>query len=99
LAKIKEIMGLIQYLKDTQGELRHVAWPTQTQTVVFTVLVVALSIFVSLYLGLFDYIFTGVLERVVGATGGSGLEITTEPLATTTQEVPVLSTSTIPGVN
>jgi preprotein translocase subunit SecE len=60
--------SLTDYLKDTRAELRHVAWPTRTQTVVFTSLVIAVSIFVSVYLGFFDYLFTGVLERAVGAS-------------------------------
>ena len=87
-------MGLIEYLKETRGELRHVAWPTRTQTIVFTVLVVLLSVFVSLYLGLFDYIFTGILKRVVSATGNP-IEVTstsTNPITVT----PVISTSTFP---
>ncbi len=59
--------GIGQYLKDTQGELRHVAWPTQLQTIVYTVLVALISIGVALYLGLFDYLFTTGLARVIGA--------------------------------
>ena len=51
-----------QYLRDTKGELKHVSWPTQKQTLVFTVLVIAISIVVSLYLGLFDFIFTTALD-------------------------------------
>ena len=58
--------GIGQYLKETQGELRHVAWPTRTQTVVYTVLVALISVAVALYLGLFDYIFTSGLTRIVG---------------------------------
>ncbi|HEY4525140.1 MAG TPA: preprotein translocase subunit SecE [Candidatus Paceibacterota bacterium] len=60
-------MGLIQYVRDTQGELRHVAWPTRLQTIVYTVLVATISIAVALYLGFFDYIFTSSLSRFVGA--------------------------------
>ena len=56
-------MSFFQYIKDTRSELRHVAWPTQTQTVVFTILVVAISIGISLYLGLFDFLFTTGLSR------------------------------------
>ena len=56
-------MSLIQYIKDTRGELHHVAWPTRAQTTVFTALVITLSVVVSLYLGLFDYIFTQSLSR------------------------------------
>jgi preprotein translocase SecE subunit len=57
--------AIIQYLKETQAELRHVAWPTQTQTVVYTILVVFISLLVSIYLGLFDYIFTSALSSIL----------------------------------
>jgi preprotein translocase SecE subunit len=56
-------MSLIQYIKDTRGELNHVAWPTRTQTSVFTILVILISVLVSLYLGIFDYLFTRSLGR------------------------------------
>jgi len=58
-------MGLIQYFKDTQAEMRHVAWPTQTQTIVYTALVVLVSIIVSLYVGFFDFLFTRSLEVLI----------------------------------
>ena len=79
-------MSLIQYIKDTQGELRHVAWPTRLQTIVYTVLVAVLSIAVSLYLGLFDYLFTTGLARylqVFPVSSGTPIE---QPIATTTGE-------------
>lgn len=58
-------MGFIQYLKDTRAELNHVAWPTRVQTLVYTVLVIALSFLVALYLGVFDFLFTSGLARVI----------------------------------
>lgn len=58
-------MGLVQYLKETRSEMNHVAWPTRIQTIIYTILVIALSILVSLYLGLFDFIFTTGLSRAV----------------------------------
>lgn len=62
--------GFGQYLKDTRSELNHVAWPTQTQTIVYTVMVALVSVIVALYLGLFDYLFTGALKRVVEGMPG-----------------------------
>ena len=56
-------MSFLQYLKDTRGELNHVAWPTRAQTIIFTSLVIALSLLVSFYLGLFDYLFTTALTK------------------------------------
>ena len=38
-------MSFLQYLKDTRGELHHVAWPTRMQTIVYTIIVIALSLF------------------------------------------------------
>ena len=61
-AVFSKMSKFIQYLKDTRGELKHVSWPTQKQATIFTILVVVISIFVSLYLGLFDFIFTRGLD-------------------------------------
>ncbi len=58
-------MGIKQYIKDTRGEFVHVSWPTRAQAVSFTVFVIVLSLGVALYLGLFDYIFSAVLQNVI----------------------------------
>ncbi len=50
--------SFINYLKGTKEELKHVAWPTQRQTVVYTALVVGISIVVALFLGFFDFVFS-----------------------------------------
>lgn len=54
---------LINYLRDTRAELKHVSWPTQKQTVMYTALVIMLSIVTALYLGFFDFLFTRGLDR------------------------------------
>ncbi|MBP9669125.1 MAG: preprotein translocase subunit SecE [Candidatus Pacebacteria bacterium] len=79
-------MGLMQYFKDTQAEMRHVAWPTQTQTIVYTALVVLVSIIVSLYVGFFDFLLTRGLEVLVEqrpVTPTAPLEISTTTVPTT----------------
>ncbi len=49
------------YLRATRGELKHVSWPTQRQTVIYTILVIGISILTALYLGALDYLFTKAL--------------------------------------
>lgn len=56
---------LTQYLKDTRGELRHVSWPTRTQTIIFTALVIIVSALIATFLGFFDYIFTTLLNLFI----------------------------------
>ena len=58
-------MKLIDYIKDTRGEFKHVSWPTQRQTTAFTILIILISFFTALFLGLFDYIFTFLLDIFV----------------------------------
>ena len=93
---------LVQYLKDTRQELHHVAWPTQTQTVVYTLLVAGISLGLAAYLGLFDFLFTTGLAHVVNnlpATTPAAQSSTTSPItitSTTTQgslSLPFISTT------
>ena len=84
-------MGLNQYLKDTRGELRHVAWPTRIQTIVYTFIVIAISILVSLYLGFADFLLTRGLGKIVEAVVPEQAPITQEQLpASTTPMNPAL---------
>ncbi|PCI30228.1 preprotein translocase subunit SecE [Candidatus Wolfebacteria bacterium] len=55
-------MALFQYFKDVRGELKHVSWPTRHQVSVFTVAVIIISLITAAYLGLFDYLFSQVLQ-------------------------------------
>jgi len=76
---------IVQYFKDTRNELNHVAWPTQRQTVVFTILVAAISLGVAAYLGAFDYMFRTALADVVNAYGASSaIQVTQQPVTSTT---------------
>lgn len=86
--------GFGEYLKDTRAELRHVAWPTQAQTIVYTVLVALISVAVALYLGFFDFFFTSGLKRVISVVPAKNpIQITQNPIATSTPEFN-LATST-----
>ncbi len=59
------IMSIINYFKDTQGELKHVNWPSKSQTVIFSIVVILVSIFTAFFLGFFDYIFGLILDKFV----------------------------------
>ena len=58
-------MSLVRYLKATQGELKHVSWPTQKQTVYFTIMVIGVSFLTAAFLGAFDVLFQKVLEYII----------------------------------
>lgn len=57
---------LANYIKETKIEMTHVAWPTKSQAVNFTILVVAFSVGVSLFLGVFDMLFGYLVQMLIG---------------------------------
>ncbi|MCA9361678.1 preprotein translocase subunit SecE [Candidatus Kaiserbacteria bacterium] len=56
---------LEKYVRDTATEMKHVSWPTRTQALIYTALVIVISGITALYLGAFDYIFTNLLDRII----------------------------------
>jgi preprotein translocase SecE subunit len=54
--------NFINYLKDTLAELKHVSWPTNKQSVVYTVLVIVISALVAVYVGAFDFVFSRSID-------------------------------------
>ncbi|MEK7116972.1 MAG: preprotein translocase subunit SecE [Patescibacteria group bacterium] len=58
-------MSILDYFKETQGELSHVNWPTHRQSVVFSLVVIIISVLVAFFLGLFDFIFSRILNLFI----------------------------------
>ncbi len=56
---------LINYIKDTRGELKHVSWPTKKQSVWFTVIVIIVSLLTAAFLGFFDFILSLGLDNFI----------------------------------
>jgi preprotein translocase SecE subunit len=56
---------LFNYIKETKGEIKHISWPTRKQTIVYTLLVVFISFFIAIYLGLFDFLFTEGVNQIL----------------------------------
>lgn len=53
------------YLSDTVAEMKQVSWPTQKQALMYTFLVIVISLIVSLFLGAFDYGFGEIVKFIV----------------------------------
>ena len=58
-------MKIVDYIKDTKGELTHVNWPTKRQAALYTVFVVIISVVTAFFLGFFDYIFSLGLTKLI----------------------------------
>lgn len=61
----KLLTQIRDYLHEVKVEIKKVEWPTRTQTLKYTAIVVGISIFVAVFLGGLDFIFTNLLKRFV----------------------------------
>ncbi len=59
------MVNALDYIKETRAELKHVSWPTRSQTLVYTGIVIGISLLTALYLGAFDYLFTALLKLFI----------------------------------
>lgn len=59
--------SVTKYFRDTFAEMKHVSWPSQSQTLKYTGLVVAISVFVALFVAAFDYVFSLGINSLVSS--------------------------------
>lgn len=58
-------MKILQYLKETKNELKEVVFPTTSQTIAYTVIVILISAIVALALGGVDIGLREALAKIV----------------------------------
>ncbi|MFZ2187615.1 MAG: preprotein translocase subunit SecE [Candidatus Moraniibacteriota bacterium] len=54
---------IFEFLLEAKVELSRVNWPTRKQITQYTLLVIAISLAVSLFLGSLDFLFSSLVER------------------------------------
>jgi len=59
------VKKIVIFLKEVKMEMKKVNWPTKKETIRYTLIVIAISIAVAIYLGGLDFIFTTILNKFV----------------------------------
>lgn len=62
---LNHMSKITDYFKETKAELKHVIWPTRRQTFYYTLIVIVLSVIIAYYLGVFDFIFSQGLQKLI----------------------------------
>ncbi len=61
--------AVIRYLKEVRSEMSKVIWPTREQTMNLTSVVLAVMVAMSIFLGVLDYIFGGLIQLLISVVG------------------------------
>ena len=59
------LSGMRRYLVESWSELKKVVWPTRETVIRLTILVVAVSVAVGIYIFVLDRIFNTLVEQVL----------------------------------
>ena len=62
---MKWINKIIEYIKESRVELKKVIWPSRDDVTRHTLIVIGVSLGVAVFLGIFDYAFFIILEKVI----------------------------------
>jgi len=58
--------ALFTYLRNVRSELAHVTWPSTRKAVSYTLIVIGISAFTAVFVGILDFIFTSAVGHFVG---------------------------------
>lgn len=61
----KEPNAIVKYIQESRAELRKVTWPTREQAKNLTLIIVAVTVAMAIFLGLLDYIFQVVAGGII----------------------------------
>lgn len=59
--------ALTTYFKHVRDELQHVTWPSTHTAMGHTLVVILISAVIAVLVAVLDYLFGGIVSRVVGA--------------------------------
>ena len=54
---------IIIFLKEVRVELAKVSWPTRNQTILYTLVVIGISLFMAVFLGLLDFGYKTIIDK------------------------------------
>ena len=55
----------VSFLRETQEELKKVTWPSRDEVIRLTLVVIAVSVIVGVFVGGLDFVFTTLLQMII----------------------------------
>lgn len=64
---VKQENVVARYFRETRVELSKVSWPSRQEAINLTLVVLAVTVSMAIFLGSLDYLFTKIFELIIGA--------------------------------
>ena len=63
----KQDNALVRYFKETRAEVRKVSWPTREEATNLTLIVLAVTAAMGVFLGVTDLLFATLIRLIIGS--------------------------------
>jgi preprotein translocase subunit SecE len=57
--------AVVRYFKETRAEIRKVSWPTREEATNLTVIVLAVTVAMAVFLGTVDFLFATLIRLII----------------------------------
>ena len=64
--KTSKLNSFMNFIREAKAELKKVSWPGKRQIWYWTLIVIAFTLVVSLYLGLVDFVLAWIFSALLG---------------------------------
>ena len=72
MTKEKKVSPVVNFFKETKGELKKVIWPSLKQVTNNTLIVIVCILIVGAFISALDYLFTLGVNQLIIRGGGTG---------------------------
>ena len=71
--RVRKENAIRRYLRETQTEIRRVVWPTREEAAKLTGIVTVVTVAMSIFLGVLDFLLAKGVDQMVSLSRGGGL--------------------------
>jgi preprotein translocase subunit SecE len=66
VARVRRGRGRLSFIGEVTSELKKVVWPTRQEAIHLTTIVIVVSIAVGIILGIVDFVFSRLMQLLLG---------------------------------
>lgn len=66
MERVQRESQIVRYFRETRAELRKVVWPSRQEATRLSLIVISVTVAMSAFLGVIDYVFSWLIGLIVG---------------------------------
>ena len=65
VVKLKWLDSIVSFLRNVRAEIKKVSWPSQSEVITMTILILGMVILLSAYIGGVDLVYKNIIQQIL----------------------------------